>query len=600
MFDNEASDAGSGSGALVPRAGRARSWSEGTAWTQTMSLTAGQRQVLDRVLTKAAPVVCEGVVLPEWAGWSAGPALGAVLAGLDLGSLDEAGLVEALAAFDRQGSWCRAGQLAAITALAGRRAPAEPVSAPDGSGADWADRGVAHHRDVSEFLVQEVAARLAVSKFDAGARVGDALDLLGPGGCQTTFAALVCGVVDPAKAHVVAETVRGLDLGGEDVEDVPGLLEARLLPGTVTRTVRQARRQGQRLLLELDPGAAQERAEAARRRRRVILEPMPDSTAWLSTLLPAEDAVAVYTCLDLLARHRHAPGDPRGIDARRADALVQLITGHPLISGRCWCTGTCGGTHTSTCTGAGTTPGAGATCGSGAGAGCAAVPTDASRTPVGGIGASGRRKALVHLSVPALTLLGESVAPAWLHGYGYLPYGVAAAIAADATWRRLLTDPFTGTVIGAEVTQHDPPASMVELVNARYRECGFGPCTREAEACDLDHAIPYPDGPTSPSNLTPECRPEHRMCTLATGWRLARDDGGFVWISPTGHRYPIEPAQVGTVLAAIANGTYQVTPDEPPAEPGPTVDGPPVDGPPVDGQPVDGPSLDDLPWDVLR
>jgi hypothetical protein len=69
------------------------------------------------------------------------------------------------------------------------------------------------------------------------------------------------------------------------------------------------------------------------------------------------------------------------------------------------------------------------------------------------------------------------------------------------------------------------------------------------------------------------------MLTLPTGWRLQREDGGFVWISPTGHRYPIEPAQVGTILTAISNGRYISTPDEPPAdepdpepEPGPDLD----------------------------
>ena len=37
-----------------------------------------------------------------------------------------------------------------------------------------------------------------------------------------------------------------------------------------------------------------------------------------------------------------------------------------------------------------------------------------------------------------------------------------------------------------------------------------------------------------------------------------------MWISPTGHRYPIEPAQVGTILTAISSGTYRSTPEEPP------------------------------------
>jgi hypothetical protein len=54
---------------------------------------------------------------------------------------------------------------------------------------------------------------------------------------------------------------------------------------------------------------------------------------------------------------------------------------------------------------------------------------------------------------------------------------------------------------------------------------------------------------------------------LPSGWTLRREHGEFVWISPTGHRYPIEPAEVGTVLRAIYNGTYVSILDEPSAAP---------------------------------
>lgn len=44
----------------------------------------------------------------------------------------------------------------------------------------------------------------------------------------------------------------------------------------------------------------------------------------IHAFLPAEDAVAVFGLIDSLA-HCAVPGDERGIDARRADALVDLI-----------------------------------------------------------------------------------------------------------------------------------------------------------------------------------------------------------------------------------------------------------------------------------
>ncbi|HSF26144.1 MAG TPA: DUF222 domain-containing protein [Actinomycetes bacterium] len=526
-------------------------------------MDATQKTVVKTASAKAGPWVQEGVALPEWASWPAGPELGAMLAGLDVARLDEPALVEAMAAFERQASWCRAGQLVAIAALAGHRSPVEAAPAPDGSGQSWADRGVARHPQVSEFVMQEVAARLSTSKHDAWARVGDALDLLEVDGLRATFAALTLGVIDARTAHIVAETARGFDESA-DADELRAAFEERLLPKVVDRTPRQARDEARRLVLELDPQGAEERAAGARAARKVILEPAPDATAWLSALLPAEGAVAVYTCLDLLARHAHQPDDQRSIDQRRADALVELVTSHPLITGTCWCTGSCA-THPVPAAGSTAEPGSAFTPRAGqSGIGCAAVSTEATRTPAGGIGASGRRRHLVHLSVPAFTMLGAGTAPAFLHGYGHVPLAVAEAIAADAQWRRLLTDPFTGTVIGAEVTAHDPPPSMADLVNARYQSCGFGPCTREAEACDLDHADPHPHGPTSPTNLTPECRPEHRMKTLSTGWTLHRDGGEFVWTSPTGHCYPIEPAQVGTILGAIYRGTYRSELDEPP------------------------------------
>src|SRR5690606_34777998 len=63
----------------------------------------------------------------------------------------------------------------------------------------------------------------------------------------------------------------------------------------------------------------------ARRHRRVELVPAADAMAWLSAYLPADDALAVHTTLTALAGEA-APEDPRALDERRADALVDVCT----------------------------------------------------------------------------------------------------------------------------------------------------------------------------------------------------------------------------------------------------------------------------------
>ena len=62
------------------------------------------------------------------------------------------------------------------------------------------------------------------------------------------------------------------------------------------------------------------------------------------------------------------------------------------------------------------------------------------------LGARHGRKATVNVAVPFTTLLGIDDEPGVLHGYGVIHPVVARRIAADATWRRLLTDPATGAV----------------------------------------------------------------------------------------------------------------------------------------------------------
>jgi hypothetical protein len=54
--------------------------------------------------------------------------------------------------------------------------------------------------------------------------------------------------------------------------------------------------------------------------------------------------------------------------------------------------------------------------------------------------------------------------------------------------------------------------------------------------CDIDHDVPWPDGPTCGCNNGPLCRRHHRVKQL--GWVKQRRAGGHVrWTSPLGRRW---------------------------------------------------------------
>lgn len=76
-----------------------------------------------------------------------------------------------------------------------------------------------------------------------------------------------------------------------------------------------------------------------------------------------------------------------------------------------------------------------------------------------------------------------------------------------------------------------------EFVRARDRVCRFPSCLLPAEVCDVDHAIPYPEGPTNAANLRVLCRTHHKLVHEAKGWRHEFVNGTVEWITPTGRRF---------------------------------------------------------------
>src|SRR5689334_3088530 len=154
-----------------------------------------------------------------------------------------------------------------------------------------------------------------------------------------------------------------------------------------------------------------------------------------------------------------------------------------------------------------------------------------------------RGSAQVHVTVPASTLLGVDDQPGELAGYGPIPAQIARQIAADGTWRRLLTDPASGVLLDYGRTTYRPAAALADFVRARDQHCVFPGCERRAKYCDLDHCRRYPDGPTAECNLACLCRHHHRL-KHETDWTMQRRGDQYVWTSPARHEYIRKPEPI--------------------------------------------------------
>jgi len=124
-----------------------------------------------------------------------------------------------------------------------------------------------------------------------------------------------------------------------------------------------------------------------------------------------------------------------------------------------------------------------------------------------------------------------------------VPALTAWALAAGGTWRRLITDPASGTVVDVGRTRYRPPAGLADLVRARDRACVFPTCQTPSERCDIDHLTAWSQGgTTSLDNLVVLCQAHHRL-KHTPGWALTRDNtsGTLSWHTPDKTVYQRHP-----------------------------------------------------------
>jgi hypothetical protein len=387
----------------------------------------------------------------------------------------------------------------------------------------------AYDSQAHDSAVAEVGLMLSASARTAACRVGEAWSLCTR--LPATLAALETGRITLGKARIIdAET---LNLSDEHTAAV----EQQVLVKARQQTPGQVRAATRRAVLVTDPAAAQHRAQRAHRERGVQMWPEPDGMATLCAYLPAADAVGVFAVLDEHARHAGVAGDRPGMDARRADALVDLVdlvlnpTGlhseatsatreQPTSRSRNSSPATDDDVHTADVTGP---------------VGCRCECGRCRRG--GGVD--------VRVTIPYTALLGADDQPGEIAGYGPIPAAVARDLAARGTWRRILTDPTTGRPLDYGTTRYRPPAHLAGLVITRDQTCQFPGCRVPAHRCDLDHNIPYNPtdgtGPTNEFNLGPRCRGHHQV-KQTPGWSVTpHPDGCTTWTTPTGHVYHSQP-----------------------------------------------------------
>jgi hypothetical protein len=162
---------------------------------------------------------------------------------------------------------------------------------------------------------------------------------------------------------------------------------------------------------------------------------------------------------------------------------------------------------------------------------------------------------VVHILAEQSTLQATSNNPGYLEGFGMLPAESVRQAAATARLEPLVipgpnTDPDPG---------YRPRAQTTQFLRFRDLTCCWPGCDRPVAGCDVDHSVPWPQGPTHPSNTKHYCRIHHLIKTFHPGWRDQQmADGTIVLTTPTGHTYCTH-AHGAELFPALARSTGELS-----------------------------------------
>jgi hypothetical protein len=273
------------------------------------------------------------------------------------------------------------------------------------------------------------------------------------------------------------------------------------------------------MVIEADPEAIR----VAKQRdldRHLDIRPGGNGMAEIWGEVRGPDAAALDHTLNELAA-TVCPNDPRTHTQRRTDALTPLAA--RATSMPC----TCGAPD------------------------CPAAGSEAPTNPP-----------VINVIAEAATVEGRSDKPGYLPGYGTVPAATVAEMAKTASLRPVPNP----KDLGAE-PNYRPSAALTRFVAYRDLTCSFPGCDQPALNCDIDHSVPYPHGPTHPSNNGLKCRIHHLLKTFC-GWTDHQlPDGTIVWTSPRGRSYTTPPLGA-QFFPRLGQPTEELTlPNSPPPSP---------------------------------
>ena len=439
----------------------------------------------------------------------------------------------------------------------------------------------------AEFAADQLACELHLTSRSAAVQLGYATSVAAR--LPRCLAALNAGSLHPVHLRIIEEETQ--ILSAEDAATA----DAALAGTAGSLTFGKLRSAAHRMVLKLDPDAAQRRKDAGRRNAHVQPFREPSGNAgMIARELPSDEVLASWQHVEQRALDLRAAGIPGTLEELRVRAYLDLLQERP--------TGLA-------------VPGPGLV-GTPATAGPGDIGPDGNDG--GGPGGSGHGgppgadagpslAALVTITVPWSAVTGQAATPAEVGGFGIVdaadardlvaaaardprtrwcvtalhPDGTAAAHGCAPGRHRPPPGPSTPTAPHGPAPGPDPPQpgswprdwisglritmtpitrgscdhhqaetgyrpsrKLRHLVRARNARCTAPGCGRPAARCDLDHTIAWDQGGlTCECDLAPLCRHHHR-CKQAEGWQLEQPEPGvMIWRTPAGRTYTTRPTR---------------------------------------------------------
>ena len=360
-----------------------------------------------------------------------------------------------------------------------------------GESEDWA-------LDAESAAGAEIAAALRISRRKAAAFIVDG----------RAMRRLPCVAAVFAAGDIDAGLYRTIVYRTELITDAASMaaVDARLAvraPRWPSLSYGRLVREIDRIVFAADRDAVRRVAERVRDRELTVVE-AGEGTADVYGRLLATDAHLLDRTLTAMAG-TVCERDPRTVAQRRADALGALAAGAQRLMCRC---------GEAQCPAARLTP-----------------------TPV-----------VIHVVAEQAALDGRAQTPGYLHGADALiPAELLRELAATARTRSLVHPGDAPPESG-----YRPSRALADFVRARDLTCRAPGCDQPAAQCDLDHTVPYPQGPTCASNIKALCRFHHILKTFG-GWRDQQlPDGTVVWKLPGDRTYVTSPGSALLFPALMA------------------------------------------------